>query len=1194
MRILFSTPSAPHYMAPPVLSDEQVNCGPFFPDCEIDGRVISLSTPCGEYDLSQVASRLPADQQPDVVVCVVDSSWFNVPRNFSAFRGPKIALIADTHHMTQPVLGMISYLSSQKFDRHIFLYTRHHIDLFRAAGIKNLFWLPGLTFPHGDAIAVSARKQDRVAQIAHIGQSSTLYRRRLALAGALARAGLPLVFREGTQREALDFYGSSLIGFNATANGDFNLRAYEITAAGSLLLMDRLSPESGLSTLWKDGREFVEYQDANDLVERARHYLDRPDEARRIGEAGASWFDRHLNALRRRELFTRIVSDGKEEPMFALPAPPRFAVSPFGGQAARYVAALAVYEHIQKSHSVAEVVRVRVDETVPADLTRLCSTLPRVVVKKQFGSDEQPDYLVISAARALALTTLDVPRVWCWDATAEQTPRLTAQFGAAGLVALRDGVAFFGLAAADSEPSVDALATEARVRLQNCDAAGALELARRALEQNPHSVEAYLVIAEIALESGKAELFGKMVGQLRGLAPKDPRVPLLELSARSGVGRQRLVDRLLATAMRHISTEALPAAKAAAARATKIDPNFAAAWHWLGRVSFRLAQSVVGPARQQEQTLALDGLRRAVELAPHRADFCFELGLALRQAGLLLEAVAAFERAVAADSLETKHWIFFAEALIKNRERERAVAILEQALAQMPSNQSILRCLDEARRSSDQPDNPPVHRSAPEECEMLPPALAPILAILNNKGVHAHERSVRLAAAFAATARQATKGLRLPIRRALMAYQAWFGLDAPKLVAECLERGQLLVLLNEDVVPSRGDDFEIRRENFRMLEHRGINLWRVCRYRSALLSRKMIDQVDPDVAGDQAVLRDLYGVAAALVDRALDYFECYRPETIVFAQGHDLVSAVLRQMAILRGLRVISLENIFRKDRLLWEDVSGISVNQNLSRNYYWRHRDFVSDETARESVAAYLEQVKAAKSGEHASPVTPLPEGPSSKLPTITYLAQVGTDSSVLFGLRGFESQVEVIVALASYVASRRMRLLVKLHPKENPAFKDEMVTVRGLTAQGLAAHPRFSTLQAELGTRLVLDDTNRFDTYDLIRRAQVCVTINSQAGLEAAIHGREVVLCGDAFYGTLGFTHEATDARSLEFVLDRILSDGLRLNHGPAVRGFFHIFTELYCLPKTVTSLLRLLDARPTIAAGQVAPKPLLAATS
>lgn len=698
MRILLSTVSAPHYMAPPVLSDEQVNCGPFFPDRIVDGRVISLATPKGEYDLAAIAARLPADQQPDAVVCLVDSSWLSVPKNLAAFKCPKIALIADTHHMAKPILGTISYLSEQKFDRNIFLYTRHHLQLFRAAGVRNLAWLPGLTFPHHDGVVRAVRRAERTAGIAMIGQSGGLYQRRLALTGALAGAGLPLNFREGTQREAMEFYGASLIGLNVTANADLNLRALEITAAGSLMLMDRLAPESGIAALWQDGREYVGYDNAGELVERARHYLAHPEEARRIGEAGAQWFDRHLPASRRRQLFEQLVNDGREDPMFALPAPSKFVRTPFGGQTAHYVTALAVYEHVQWMHSNAEAVRVQVDETVPADFARLCATLPRVHIAPRFPEGESPDYFVTTAARGLELTKPPARHLWCWDATAAQLPQLTARAEAAGFVALSEGMALFGLPSVDTARPVDRLALEARQRLHHCEAGAALEAARKALEVDPNSVDAYLVIAEIARDNGKPDLSAKMIAKARELGPDDPRVSLLELAFRQPEARQRPAERMLSTAMRHMSDADLAAAWAVALHATKVDPQLASAWYWAGQILLRQAGKETEPQRGQNRTDGLKALRRAVELAPQRADFSYELGLALWQTGRQAEAADFLERSVTADPHEPAAWVALGRVCMRLGDRRRAVAAFERALQHHPTNRLLLQGLEQARQ----------------------------------------------------------------------------------------------------------------------------------------------------------------------------------------------------------------------------------------------------------------------------------------------------------------------------------------------------------------------------------------------------------------------------------------------------------------------------------------------------------------
>lgn len=203
MRVLFATGSAAQYMAPPRLGTEQINCGPDWPDYAIGGYQLSLHTPIGEYDLASVAARLPADQHPEVVVCLVDASWRNMPRHLAGFRCPKVLLVADTHHLRGPITGMIRYAQSEPFDRIVLLYDRHHWEFFQAAGLRQLHWFPGLTFPHPDAPVAAARMAARQPQVAFVGQTGICHPRRIGLLSCFAANQLPLVTKEVPQQEAL-------------------------------------------------------------------------------------------------------------------------------------------------------------------------------------------------------------------------------------------------------------------------------------------------------------------------------------------------------------------------------------------------------------------------------------------------------------------------------------------------------------------------------------------------------------------------------------------------------------------------------------------------------------------------------------------------------------------------------------------------------------------------------------------------------------------------------------------------------------------------------------------------------------------------------------------------------------------------------------------------------------------------------
>ena len=529
MRVLFCTGSPASYMAPPPLGDEQIVAGPDWPDEERDGRRVSLTTPLGGYDLATVLDRLSSAQAPDVVVCLVDASWRNMPQHLSVFRGPKVLLIADTHHMGTPISGMLRYARSEPFDRIVFLYDRHHLSIFRAAGLDRLFWFPGLTFPHDDAfVRAKAARAKRGSHIAFVGQAASYHPRRARLLAALQSQRLPLVQKQLPQRESLAFYGDALIGFNASLNGDLNLRAFEILASGAMLLTDRLVPAAGLASLWGEGREVVTYGDATELVERARHYLAQPREARAVGEAGARWFATNFNADRRRAAFSRLVFDGQSLPEFEVPAESPLRVH-FPSDTPGREAALEVYENVQELHRTQETVRVSLDTTVPEDFAQLCRTLPRVQVTREAepAADAAPDWRVVDYVQALQPGSLVAPRVWCWNGGAERSGPLWERFADVGFIPLKGSFSLFVRVDATLPPNNKG--AQAYALMQRGDLAAAFVLARAAFAEQPRSVDALVVLGAVALNANNRQLGTKLVQLGLQLDPHDAR--LLALAA---------------------------------------------------------------------------------------------------------------------------------------------------------------------------------------------------------------------------------------------------------------------------------------------------------------------------------------------------------------------------------------------------------------------------------------------------------------------------------------------------------------------------------------------------------------------------------------------------------------------------------------------------------------------------------------
>jgi predicted O-linked N-acetylglucosamine transferase (SPINDLY family) len=410
-RILFLTGSARQYMVPPEFGAFQINAGPDWEnDKDALGRWKSLKTPVGRYAVDSLLRQLPPDEQPDILVCLVDASRRSMPTGLSAFRGPKVLLVADTHHMQSPLQWMMAYAASEPFDRIAFLYDRHHIPFFQAAGFKNLFWLPGFTFPHDDAALEKVSKLGRQNIVGFVGQAGKFHPRRVRLLEALQAGQIPFLQKAVSQSESLKFYAAAAVGFNASLNGDLNLRFFEVLSSGAAVLTDSLGLDSGLELLADAGCRFETYSSAEELVEKAKNLLGNPKHAAEIGKAGRSWFLEHLRDEKRCEIFQQVAFDGVEPELFKIPSPPLFKIS-FSGT--RLQAAVEVYEFVQELHRVQERVTILRDEFA-SDID-FFKSLPRVEIEEAC-EERKSDLLVTSVAGDESARLADGKHLWVVDA----------------------------------------------------------------------------------------------------------------------------------------------------------------------------------------------------------------------------------------------------------------------------------------------------------------------------------------------------------------------------------------------------------------------------------------------------------------------------------------------------------------------------------------------------------------------------------------------------------------------------------------------------------------------------------------------------------------------------------------------------------------------------------------------------------
>jgi glycosyltransferase involved in cell wall biosynthesis len=322
--------------------------------------------------------------------------------------------------MGQPIRSLIRYAKSEPFDLVIFDHTRHHARLFAEAGIRNLHWLPAVDFGFVHRRLQAAHSRP----VSFVGQAGRFHPYRCWVLEQVRAAGIPLQVLRGTLEQTADIYADSQITLNVSLNGDLNLRVFEALAAGGFLLTDELGADSGLRRLFEPGKHLDTWRTPGELVDKIRHYLAHPAEARRIRQLGqAELMRNHRPEVKIREFYA-LLGGGDPNPRYDLRTEPWWprpdlAVSP--GTPGE----IAAYETLQEWHRTAG--EVLVFAARPAELSKF-DNLPRM---RFLPLGEIPERTVGAG--------IPVRRVLWWD---EDTPApLLARFADDLVLAATQGAA---------------------------------------------------------------------------------------------------------------------------------------------------------------------------------------------------------------------------------------------------------------------------------------------------------------------------------------------------------------------------------------------------------------------------------------------------------------------------------------------------------------------------------------------------------------------------------------------------------------------------------------------------------------------------------------------------------------------------------------------------------------------------------
>ena len=203
------------------------------------------------------------------------------PRGIESLPCPTVGYLIDVH------VGLHSRLLAAQFFDVVFVAHKDYVGNFIKAGI-NAHWLPVGCDPIIHSVPGLVRNID-VAFIGQMGYKGSA--RYEILTKVLSRFRSNDRNRFYTPREMSAIYGQAKIVFNASINGDLNMRVFEALASGALLVTDRIA--NGLNDLFQENIHYVGYTTIEEAIEKVSYYLEHKSERELIARQGYDWVLQH-------------------------------------------------------------------------------------------------------------------------------------------------------------------------------------------------------------------------------------------------------------------------------------------------------------------------------------------------------------------------------------------------------------------------------------------------------------------------------------------------------------------------------------------------------------------------------------------------------------------------------------------------------------------------------------------------------------------------------------------------------------------------------------------------------------------------------------------------------------------------------------------------------------------------------------
>lgn len=179
---------------------------------------------------------------------------------------------SDTH------LGYDHRLAMARKADFVFCAQKRAVEEFKRDGIANPIWLPHAVDPLAYPRFSFASKKYDVCFVGHINSGN-----RVDALDRLFREFPNFYYGQKLFEKAAEIYGRSRVVFNITMLDDLNMRTFEAMATGSFLLTNWLPT---IEEFFEDGKHLVLYRSLDEMVDKARYYIEHEEEREKIAAAG--------------------------------------------------------------------------------------------------------------------------------------------------------------------------------------------------------------------------------------------------------------------------------------------------------------------------------------------------------------------------------------------------------------------------------------------------------------------------------------------------------------------------------------------------------------------------------------------------------------------------------------------------------------------------------------------------------------------------------------------------------------------------------------------------------------------------------------------------------------------------------------------------------------------------------------------